>query len=753
MGNATLSKTSKLSGPRRKRLVGFSIVTTILLILANPLSSQAAIANDVLQVSSHPWSKLDWVGNAKWSTIDVSGNGQVIAATTEEGGLFISNDSGENWRPIFEVGFTDVFDAEVSEDGRQISASGDRIVFHSYDEGFTWSAIPRNGSAPNRCKYIYSCGTETTFEFVKVRGHPSGLLFAPGAIVVDGKFRYLAGRNWNWVSASVSADKKIIIATAWQWTLPGPDLATFISKDSGKTFTNATSFPRAIFAEVSADGTTLVLASDVGRIHVSKDLGSTWRSESSPSETQVYFTSNLEGTKLFALAPRYAGESSLLFSANSGMSWERIQVQGAVNYLDISCNEDCSTVMLQTSDANGMIRTLKSIDAGVNWTSLANVPIGLDGARFAISNDGNFIVGTTYSEIFLSRDGGLTWLKTNSTKQGCLYRPIFYSSSDTLLIFNCAGEALRSVNFGVTWESLTFPQSHITSIASGQGIIAASTTNAVYTSSDIGNSWQSRLTSPTYPNPILFGNVAISSNGRVIAVEQAGPLVLVSKDAGLNWSSLTDFSNKSELGLSREGNGKTYGIWLNRDGSQVILSRQKGGSWLYSPVPILLGSGVVGTSLSVNPGSWDSGVTLSYQWLKNGAPIVGRAGSEYLVTASDFGSSISVRVSGNKAGHLPASQNSLAVSVTPMVMKNQAKPKMSGVAKVGNTLKATTSKWAPSAQITYNWTLDGRQISGANRQTLKLLPSYKKKLVSVVVTQSCQGCKVAKQTAVSVRVS
>jgi hypothetical protein len=170
-------------------------------------------------------------------------------------------------------------------------------------------------------------------------------------------------------------------------------------------------------------------------------------------------------------------------------------------------------------------------------------------------------------------------------------------------------------------------------------------------------------------------------------------------------------------------------------------------------VPVVVGSGVVGTSLSVNPGSWDSGVALSYQWLKNGAPIAGRAGSEYLVSASDFGSSISVRVSGSKAGYLPASQNSLAVSVTPMLMKNQVKPKISGVAKVGITLKAITSKWVPSAQITYNWTLDGRKISGANRQTLKLLPSYKKKLVSVVVTQSCQGCKVAKQTAVSVRVS
>jgi hypothetical protein len=177
------------------------------------------------------------------------------------------------------------------------------------------------------------------------------------------------------------------------------------------------------------------------------------------------------------------------------------------------------------------------------------------------------------------------------------------------------------------------------------------------------------------------------------------------------------------------------------------------GTMVLSPNPLIVGSRAVGTSLSVNPGSWDSGVALSYQWLKNGTPIVGNVGAEYLVSASDYGSAISVRVSGSKAGYLAASQNSLAVSVTPMVMKNQVKPKISGVAKAGSTLKAITSKWAPNAQITYNWTLDGRQISGANRQTLKLLPSYKKKLVSVVVTQSCQGCKVAKQTSASVRVS
>jgi hypothetical protein len=161
----------------------------------------------------------------------------------------------------------------------------------------------------------------------------------------------------------------------------------------------------------------------------------------------------------------------------------------------------------------------------------------------------------------------------------------------------------------------------------------------------------------------------------------------------------------------------------------------------------------VGTSVTVNPGSWDSGVELSYQWLRNGVPIVGKVGSEYLVLPSDFGSSVSVRVSGSKTGYLVASQNSNALSVTPMVMKNQVKPKIAGAAKVGSTLKAITSKWVPRSQITYHWSLDGRQISGANRQTLKLLPSYKKRLVSVVVTQSCQGCKIARQTSVSVRVS
>jgi hypothetical protein len=177
------------------------------------------------------------------------------------------------------------------------------------------------------------------------------------------------------------------------------------------------------------------------------------------------------------------------------------------------------------------------------------------------------------------------------------------------------------------------------------------------------------------------------------------------------------------------------------------------GTMVLSPNPLIVGSGAVGTSLSVNPGTWDSGVALSYQWLKNGNPIIGKDGPEYLVSASDFESSISVKVSGSKPGYIKITKISLATSVTPMVMQNQVKPKISGVAKVGNTLKAITSKWSPSAQITYNWTLGGRQIPGANGQTLKLLPSYKKMLVSVVVTQRCQGCKLAKQESASIRVS
>ena len=834
------------------------IVILSALGLAQGITAQAS---DVTSYLSNSWSSINIPDNmpgvAVWRKISVSSSGSVIAAITLSGGLYLSRDFGTSWRGIIEVGYSDLVDVEVSHDGSTITAYTTRQLFQSNDTGITWIQKLGTFEGHAACFSLYSCLPTESFEGNLGTGAPpnvTSMLLRPGKIYVasettgGGWKRSLSIQDyWHWTSMGQSEDGTKLFATAEQWSNPGPSTALFVSTNSGSSFSLVSSAKGASLGAISADGSTLVVArgGGISPIYVSRDMGLTWNSNGSPEESNWKFQSSADGTKLFALENYNSGAraQSVFESQDSGITWRPVVIPGVQYYGGLTCNEDCTHVVVAGLVADEY-HLFESNDAGQNWDVLQNVPkwFGL-GGKLAVSLDGRVIIAASDDKVATSSDGGATWTTAEFTTGGCNYPPILSADGRSAVVSNCLGEMYTSRDEGVHWVATSFPTNNVTSIAYSETSLIAATAKSIYLSTDFGLSWQSKLNYPediTGQNGISFHNVAVSSNGQVIIADKTGPTVIISYDQGATWGVLQDFSIES--GYGNLDSSHPYSFWLNRDGTQSIICRQRGACWLSSPTPLIVGSGevgtsltvnpgtwdsgvqlsyqwlksgvpvpnansseylvapsdlgstisvsvlgvrsgfppvrrvsaavsvtagtmvlspnplivgsgAVGTSLSVNPGTWDSGVALSYQWLKNGNPIIGKDGPEYLVSASDFESSISVKVSGSKPGYIKITKISLATSVTPMVMQNQVKPKISGVAKVGNTLKAITSKWSPSAQITYNWTLGGRQIPGANGQTLKLLPSYKKMLVSVVVTQRCQGCKLAKQESASIRVS
>lgn len=69
-----------------------------------------------------------------------------------------------------------------------------------------------------------------------------------------------------------------------------------------------------------------------------------------------------------------------------------------------------------------------------------------------------------------------------------------------------------------------------------------------------------------------------------------------------------------------------------------------------SPVPTISGTAQVGQQLSAVTGTWDSGVSWSYQWNQDGDPISGASAAIYTLTNLVLGSVISVSVTGAKTG-------------------------------------------------------------------------------------------------------
>jgi hypothetical protein len=74
---------------------------------------------------------------------------------------------------------------------------------------------------------------------------------------------------------------------------------------------------------------------------------------------------------------------------------------------------------------------------------------------------------------------------------------------------------------------------------------------------------------------------------------------------------------------------------------------------LKSASPTLSGVANVGKTLTVNPGVWDSGVQLKYQWLRNGKTIAGASAKTLKLTKSDLKALITVKVFATKNGYTP----------------------------------------------------------------------------------------------------
>jgi hypothetical protein len=82
-----------------------------------------------------------------------------------------------------------------------------------------------------------------------------------------------------------------------------------------------------------------------------------------------------------------------------------------------------------------------------------------------------------------------------------------------------------------------------------------------------------------------------------------------------------------------------------------------------TPDSSITGSARVNQTLSAKTGTWDSGVKLSFQWLRDGVNIPKATGKTYRLTASDRRKEIVLRVRATKTGYESVTIDSRAVVV------------------------------------------------------------------------------------------
>jgi uncharacterized protein YjbI with pentapeptide repeats len=167
------------------------------------------------------------------------------------------------------------------------------------------------------------------------------------------------------------------------------------------------------------------------------------------------------------------------------------------------------------------------------------------------------------------------------------------------------------------------------------------------------------------------------------------------------------------------------------------------GIFFKTPVPTISGKFAVGQRLTAVQGTWDAGVTLSYQWTNNGAPIADATSAQYILQPNDVHQSIALVVTGTATGGVTRFRTSKATAVAVGVMKT-AVVAIVGKLNVGKTVTARSNVWVANAKVAYSWLLDGKVIKGQAKSKLKIIAKYKGHKISVAVTQAALGYKEAK---------
>lgn len=90
--------------------------------------------------------------------------------------------------------------------------------------------------------------------------------------------------------------------------------------------------------------------------------------------------------------------------------------------------------------------------------------------------------------------------------------------------------------------------------------------------------------------------------------------------------------------------------------------------------PVVSGVGIVGQTLSSTTGTWSGSVPISYsyQWKRNGSPILGANSSSYLLVTADGGTNITCAVTAtNTKGAMSSNSNTISVISYEQFLANE----------------------------------------------------------------------------------
>ena len=176
---------------------------------------------------------------------------------------------------------------------------------------------------------------------------------------------------------------------------------------------------------------------------------------------------------------------------------------------------------------------------------------------------------------------------------------------------------------------------------------------------------------------------------------------------------------------------------------------------LTAPVPTITGTRKVGFTLTAVPGSWGPApVALAYRWYRSGTAISDASAATYKLRSGDAGQTITVKVTGTKAGYNTATSTSAATATIAKGSLTAPVPTITGTAAAGSTLTAVPGAWGPApVTLTYKWYRAGILISDATAATYKVRTGDRGRTITVKVTGSRTGYTTTSKTSTGTKVA
>ena len=496
------------------------------------------------------FSQLMNVPAGQYYGITSSSDGTRLVIISNVGGVYVSADSGLNWKETY-VNSSIYSGSQVSNySGQYIYTAFGVSVNLSYDYGISWyqNFISSYGVNAVACdatgQYVVAaCGIDGVYRSTDygTTWTKQSLLSTPS--VSNGPAYYSI--------ASDSTGQRLI-------TFDNTSAVVYTSINGGTTWTpnyteySSTSGPGLSGVSLSPDGTYYIASSyspgtyfqTMGSAESIPSVapgagavGDAWVpiNTTRPDITLMNIVSDSTGQHMAALSGTH-----VLFSPDYGYTWSTSNAPSNP-YTCMASSGPYVTVGYGTSGSGGVFQ---SIDYGVTYTNLTE-SIGFIPAAIATSSNGAYVYVT-------SSDGSGNFYGIGSSVQN---QPTENPFTFTSICCDSTGQyvylsgydasnhygVLFSIDYGVSWNgivpfasTLDVPIQQIACDSTGQILVVAASTDGIYRSTNGGTSW-TLLSAPTLNRSWSY--VASDATGtHLVAGENNFGVAYTSSDSGTTWT-------------------------------------------------------------------------------------------------------------------------------------------------------------------------------------------------------------------------